>query len=187
MDARKPLPVIDSRIRERIETFAQSDIFSRLFTDGMSLVEETAAYLDGPGKEISRTLTRDASLSYATVSMEMTTRLMQAASWLVVQRAVKEGDMTVEDAADARFRIDDTVETAFAARRNSALPEELISLVERSKIMFERLVRLDARLFDDLAEDAPSSLPDQVRKLEDAMKAGVFDPLRVWKEPGSET
>src|SRR3954467_12183350 len=76
------------------KTFVQSDAFRALFREGMSLVEETAAYLDGPGREESRKLNRQTSLSYASESMRLTTRLMQIASWLLVQRAVAEGEIT---------------------------------------------------------------------------------------------
>jgi len=38
--------------------FASSEAFKALFRDGMSLVEEAAAYLDGPGREQSRLLPR---------------------------------------------------------------------------------------------------------------------------------
>lgn len=41
----KWLPEFDEPIRE----FAGSEMFSRLFKDGMALVEETASYLDAAG------------------------------------------------------------------------------------------------------------------------------------------
>ena len=68
---------------------AASQNFSRLFRDGMKLVEDTAAYLDGPGRRESKLLDRAASLAYATESMRLTTRLMQLASWLLLHRAVE--------------------------------------------------------------------------------------------------
>ena len=43
------------------EKLASSQAFSALFRDGMSLVEETAAYLDGPGRQESKRLERSAS------------------------------------------------------------------------------------------------------------------------------
>src|SRR5713101_9496924 len=72
------------------ERLAASQNFSRLFRDGMKLVEDTAAYLDGPGRQESKLLDRAASLAYATESMRLTTRLMQLASWLLLHRAVNE-------------------------------------------------------------------------------------------------
>jgi regulator of CtrA degradation len=43
----------------------------------MALVEETATYLDGSGRNESRKLERSAAMEYATESMRLTTRLMQ--------------------------------------------------------------------------------------------------------------
>ena len=65
------------------QSFVHSDAFKALFQEGMELVEETAAYLDGAGREESRHLSRQASLAYASESMRLTTRLMQIASWLL--------------------------------------------------------------------------------------------------------
>src|SRR5471030_3039094 len=80
------------------QTFLTSALFDRTFDEGMALVEETARYLDGRGREEARALPRKASMLYAGESMRVTTRLMQAASWLLVQRAVRDGDMERDDA-----------------------------------------------------------------------------------------
>ena len=85
--------------------FAASELFERTFQEGMELVEETASYLDGEGRQESKLLSRDAALSYAGESMRLTTRLMQVASWLLVQRAVREGDMQADAACDERYRL----------------------------------------------------------------------------------
>ena len=44
------------------EKLAGSQAFSQLFRDGMGLVEETAAYLDGPGRKESKALTAQAGV-----------------------------------------------------------------------------------------------------------------------------
>jgi len=85
--------------------FRSSALFERTFDEGMSLVEECARYLDGRGRDESRSLPRKTALLYAGESMRVTTRLMQAASWLLIQRAVQEGDMTPEDAMSDRYRL----------------------------------------------------------------------------------
>ncbi len=79
---------------------AGSDAFKAMFREGMGLVEETASYLDGDGRADSRRLTRAGSLAYATESMRLTTRLMQLASWLLLQRAANEGEMSSGSGAD---------------------------------------------------------------------------------------
>ena len=81
------------------DPFAMSRAFQALFDEGMALVEEAAAFLDGPGREQSRFLPRIVALTYSTESMRLTTRLMQIASWLLVYRAVSCGEMTMEEAA----------------------------------------------------------------------------------------
>ncbi|MFL6813090.1 MAG: DUF1465 family protein, partial [Bradyrhizobium sp.] len=65
------------------ERLTNSAAFSALFREGMDLVEETAAYLDGAGRTEAKALDRSVGLTYATESMRLTTRLMQLASWLL--------------------------------------------------------------------------------------------------------
>ena len=71
----------------------------------MGLVEHTAAYLDGPGRNEAKALARAAALAYATESMRLTTRLMQLASWLLLHRAVKEGEMTLNQANREKTKV----------------------------------------------------------------------------------
>src|SRR3989442_9310394 len=87
------------------ERLASSQAFTDLFRDGMALVEETAAYLDGPGRKESKKLERGAALAYATESMRLTTRLMQLASWLLLHRAVKEGEMSLAQANKEKAKV----------------------------------------------------------------------------------
>ena len=87
------------------QSFIGSALFEKTFEEGMALVDETAKYLDGRGREESRDLPRKIAMLYAGESMRVTTRLMQAASWLLVQRAVHDGDMEAEDAAGDRYRL----------------------------------------------------------------------------------
>src|SRR5471030_2259193 len=87
------------------ERLANSQVFATLFRDGMALVEETASYLDGAGRTESKKLERGAALVYATESMRLTTRLMQLASWLLLHRAVKEGEMTLAQAHKEKSKV----------------------------------------------------------------------------------
>src|SRR5271170_580573 len=87
------------------QAFAGSALFEKTFDEGMALVEETARYLDGKGREEARALPRKTAMLYAGESMRVTTRLMQAASWLLVQRAVRDGDMESEAAGSDRYRL----------------------------------------------------------------------------------
>ena len=129
-----------------VRDFAASELFDRTFREGMQLVEETAAYLDGAGRQESKLLSRDMALTYAAESMRLTTRLMQLASWLLVQRAVREGDMTAAEACQPRYRIPGVHEEA-AKDTTADIPAQLTALSERSKRLHERVVHLDQRMY----------------------------------------
>ncbi|MEM1103065.1 MAG: DUF1465 family protein [Pseudomonadota bacterium] len=130
------------------EHFSKSELFHRTFQDGMNLVEETAAYLDGPGREESKSLSRGAALAYAGESMRLTTRLMQVASWLLVQRAVREGEIAVEEAAERKYRLGGKQdETVVAAAHAAELPAALLALIERCGKLYDRVRRIDADLY----------------------------------------
>ena len=128
------------------ERLAGSQAFSHLFRDGMGLVEETAAYLDGPGRKDSKALTRSGALTYATESMRLTTRLMQLASWLLLHRAVKEGEMSLSQVNQEKTKV--KLSPTFAADEDTlkALPETLVSLIRRSLVLSEQVRRLDANI-----------------------------------------
>src|SRR5580658_5652398 len=110
------------------ERLAASQNFSQLFRDGMKLVEETAAYLDGPGRQDSRRLDRGTSLAYATESMRLTTRLMQLASWLLLHRAVNEGEMSLAQAKKERVKVKLSSEER-PEDATSTLPDRLKDLI----------------------------------------------------------
>lgn len=130
-----------------IKDFAQSELFDRTFQEGMDLVEETAGYLDGSGRQESKLLSRAAALAYAAESMRLTTRLMQVASWLLVQRAVREGDMPAESARDERYRLG--AEDICRGGGTEELPAGLLTLLGRSERLYERVRRLDRRMYVD--------------------------------------
>jgi regulator of CtrA degradation len=133
-----------------IASFIDSAMFDRTFDEGMALVEETARYLDGKGREEARALPRKVSMLYAGESMRVTTRLMQAASWLLVQRAVRDGDMERSDAMNERYRLGSReICLGTCAEDVAPLPEQLKDLLERSDHLYRRLARLDDVLFGE--------------------------------------
>jgi regulator of CtrA degradation len=153
-------------------TFVSSDAFRAMFREGMLLVEETAAYLDGPGREESRALARDAALAYATESMRLTTRLMQIASWLLVQRAVAEGEITPEQARTEKNRVrvaEMAAQTAPTVLEQ--LPVRLLELMEASQRMQARVMHLESLV---LAETESQPLQPAVNPV-----VGQLDRLKA--------
>lgn len=153
-----------------LQTFTGSALFERTFNEGMALVEETARYLDGRGRNESRELPRKAALLYAGESMRVTTRLMQAASWLLIQRAVHDGDMRAEDAAGERYRLG-SKEICLGGRAEAVemLPVTLRDLLLRSDNLYRRIARLDDVIFGDVQKQ--DGVKDHIDRLNRAFGA----------------
>lgn len=155
-----------------INRLTASPAFNDLFREGMTLVEEAAAYLDGPGRSESKALTRVAGLAYATETMRLTTRLMQVASWLLLRRAVNEGELTPGQALSERHRVKLVrQDLACSPEIFELLPPTLRILSRRSLRIQERVIHLDrglslARSLN--AEAPPSEVVSQRERLKAA-------------------
>ncbi|MEO1702683.1 MAG: DUF1465 family protein [Pseudomonadota bacterium] len=127
---------------------ATSHAFQRLYAEGMQLVEETATYLDGEGRIRAKSLSRECSTLYAAESMRLTTRLMQVASWLLLQRALNNGEMSREQvvAEKAKVRFDSKT-TNMESGSWHGLPDEFGELVRRSLRLQEQIKQMDQELF----------------------------------------
>ncbi len=126
------------------QSFVGSEAFRALFQEGMELIEETAAYLDGPGREESRHLERQTSLAYASESMRLTTRLMQIASWLLLQRAVAEGEISPDQAQTEKNRVRlNASDTKTSIDEYEALPERLRELIGLATRLHARILHLE--------------------------------------------
>ncbi|WP_414633059.1 DUF1465 family protein [Brevundimonas sp. UBA7664] len=152
-----------------VDDFARSELFDRTFHEGMELVEETAAYLDGDGRRESKLLSRSTALAYAGESMKLTTRLMQIASWLLVQRAVREGDMTATAACEPRYRLADR--PAAGEPSHPELPIALVEYLVRTDKLYDRVLHLDRRMYlDEPEEDAVNPVQSQLDRLTAAFR-----------------
>src|ERR1700755_1397937 len=141
------------------ERLTNSAAFGSLFREGMGLVEETAAYLDGAGRSEAKALERSVSLTYATESMRLTTRLMQLASWLLLHRAVKEGEMTLSQANREKTKVKLSAADPAASDLIEKLPQQLQDLITRSMALQTRVRRLDTTIHAPAAERAAIGNP----------------------------
>ena len=157
------------------ERFALSDQFDAIFKEGMGLVERTASYLDGPGRKEARQLKGPVSVLYATESMRLTTRLLELASWLMIRRALKEGEISTQEAQAKRERVKLRAPGRPAHVKGYAeLPEGLRGLIEASFALNDRIVQLDRAMqvvVGEPALDAANPVGAQVLRLEEAFAA----------------
>ncbi len=146
--------------------------FDLLYREGMGLIEEVAAYLDGKGRDESRGLPREASFSYSTESMRLTTRLMQLASWLLLQRAVNEGELTAENARTEKEKVTFSATPEMRGGPGyDEMPGALKAFIGRGDRLFERVVQFD-RLERGLSAaptmGAQNGIADQLARLKAA-------------------
>ncbi len=149
----------ESALVQFSERLTNSAAFGTLFREGMDLVEETAAYLDGDGRTEAKALERSVSLTYATESMRLTTRLMQLASWLLLHRAVKEGEMTLTQANREKTKVKLSAADPGPEEMIARLPQQLQDLIARSMNLQSRVRRLDITIHTPPAERAPIGNP----------------------------
>jgi regulator of CtrA degradation len=160
-----------------LSRFTASEQFDKVFKEGMGLVEETANYLDGPGRQDARLLDRHGAIAYATESMRLTTRLMQLASWLLLQRAIGAGEMNQDEMRKEKHRVN----LADIGRGNplngaEQLPQALLDIVDRSLALHQRVLKFDAMLNMQAKAElgaAPSPVSSQLDRI-----AAVFSPGR---------
>ncbi len=152
------------------EHLASSETFKTMFREGMTLVEETAAYLDGDGREASKLLPRPASLLYATESMRLTTRLMQLASWLLLQRAVNDGEMTAAQAGQEKNKVKlKGLDSDTTSPEWGELPERLKQLIAESMRLQARVKHIDDAVYNNagklVAPSQDNAVNQQINRL----------------------
>jgi regulator of CtrA degradation len=139
-----------------------SPSFKPLYNEGMGLVEQAAEYLDGQGRVEAKRLSRVAATLYAAESMRLTTRLMQIASWLLLQRAANSGEMTRDQVASEKSKVRlDTASAQETAPGWEELPDAFLLLVNRS-LKLQALIR---RMDDEIYGKGASPVPQPTRLL----------------------
>lgn len=160
------------------ERFQASEQFDRVFSEGMALVERSAGYLDGEGRRESKGLPSHVTVLYATESMRLTTRLLELASWLLIRRALKEGEITPQEAEAKRARVKlQTLGRPAHTKGFTDLSQGLRDLIDASFQLHDRIVQLDRAMLPPKGEnvdDAPiNPVATQIDTLERAFGTGL--------------
>ena len=129
------------------ERYQTSEQFDLVFKEGMALVERTASYLEGPGRAEAKRLSAPANVLYASESMRLTTRLLDLASWLLIRRALKEGEISETEAQKkcSSVSLHGPAKPSHVQGYDT-LPQGMRDLIGESYALFDRIVRLDRAL-----------------------------------------
>lgn len=129
------------------ERYQASEQFDLVFKEGMALVERTASYLEGPGRAEAKRLSAPANVLYASESMRLTTRLLDLASWLLIRRALKEGEISETEAQKkcSSVSLHGPAKPSHVQGYDT-LPQGMRDLIGESYALYDRIVRLDRAL-----------------------------------------
>ena len=102
---------------------------------------------------------------YGAESMRLTTRLMQLASWLLLQRAANEGEMTREQILEEKHKIK-LGETVHRTEHEAwhDLPADFRDLVSRAMVLQNRVMTLDAELYGAAEKESADSTENPVEQ-----------------------
>jgi regulator of CtrA degradation len=134
-----------------------SEAFDAIFKQGMALVERTASYLDGEGRRDAKALQAPLTVVYATESMRLTTRLLELASWLLIRRGLRTGEMTSAEADRKRSRVKlRPLGRPSHVKHFDELPAALRALIEESFELNDRVMRIDQAIEGSRAAPDPA-------------------------------
>jgi regulator of CtrA degradation len=87
-------------------------------------------------------------------TMRLTARLTQVMAWMVAQRAIHQGEMSQAELVNRQAELGRVqICTEHVTATLEGLPKGLISLLERSHALYQRVARLDSGVRQRLAEE----------------------------------
>lgn len=115
-----------------------------LYLEAMVLTDEARSYFDVEGQQDQLLLDPRGKLGFACESLRVTTKLMQVVSWLLVQKAVQGGGVSVPERRPERL-------TSFYSLDEEAieldlLPERALEIALATNDLYDRVRRLDSQL-----------------------------------------
>jgi regulator of CtrA degradation len=139
---------------------AATAFFSRTYDEAFGLMREAQDYLLFGAAREWRGLDPLCGLACDAEINRFTARLTYTMTWLLLQRAVHEGEITAREACDEAPALSSVaVCLASLPAGESGLPDRLGALLDRSERLYRRVARLDDMVRRDVygAEESPST------------------------------
>ncbi len=125
----------------------QPAFFRRTYDETMTLMVEARNYLAFAERRERERVGGMIGLRMSCEAMRVTSRLTQVMAWLMLQRAVHEGEVEAEEALRDECRLsgaDVCLDESFSG--DETLPNHLRSLMDRSYRLYVRVARLEEML-----------------------------------------
>jgi regulator of CtrA degradation len=119
----------------------------RTYDEALQLTRSVRDYIANQARADKAALDHDTQLVASCEEMRVTTRMTQVMAWLMLQRAVQDGEVGRDEVAKSENRLgaQDTC-LAEPAIDPAYLPERLNELLAQSRSLYERIQRLDLML-----------------------------------------
>lgn len=118
--------------------------YTRTYDETMTMIMEARNYMAYGEARGRRYPGESTDLRFSCEALRVTSRLTQVLAWLMMQRAVVEGEITQQEALDEKNRLaGQDVCLDCQAAGDSSLPAGLRDLMERSFHLYERVARLE--------------------------------------------
>lgn len=140
-----------SRGRDRSVAMQRPAYFGGTYDEAMELMLEARHYLSYVEQRERRKVEAMTGLRMSCEAMRVTSRLTQVMAWLMMQRAVHQGEIEALEALSDQNRLsglDVCLDQTFSG--DETLPKGLRSLLERSLRLYERIARLEHQMLQRL-------------------------------------
>ncbi|HET9355453.1 MAG TPA: DUF1465 family protein [Sphingomicrobium sp.] len=146
MDEEFELPPAESRITPRL--------VDTLYSEALLLADEARTYFDDTGRAEQQTLDPFARVGFACESLKVTTRIMHIVAWLLTQRAVESGELTMPDGRRPERRLGHATDSDPVVV--DQLPPAARKLIGSSIDLYARVSRLDQGQMSDASPQSPA-------------------------------
>lgn len=130
-----------------------------LYTEAMLLADEARSYFDSD--RARRITPAAASVAFSCESLKVTTRLMHVIAWLLNQKAIRAGEISIDDiAALEQIGYAPATDTYWL----NELPQEACTLILASEDLYYRIQRISESIMRQPAEKPePLVMMDRIR------------------------
>ncbi len=126
---------------------AETAIFKRTYDETLDLIVEARNYLTYMRPHFHSRKTASHDLRTSCEALRVTSRLTQVMAWLMIQRALSEGEISANEACAEKNRLSGhAVCLDESTSDDPCLPPGLRSLLGRSLHLYQRISRLEQRV-----------------------------------------
>ena len=117
-------------------------LLDSLYTEAMLLADEARSYFDRD--QMCNNLSPEISVAFSCESLKVTTRLMHSIAWLLNQKALRAGELSLSEAvSDARDLGYAPSSDTYQVER---FPDEARTLIAASEDLYYRLQRFNGKM-----------------------------------------